>query len=75
VLGTEVVGAVPFLSAAAVGQRRAEDHELRQVVVERAEAVVDPRAERGEEPVEQVPAGVELKLCAVVAIFGPLALC
>ena len=71
VLGAEVVGAVRADAAAAVGDRRAQHDELRQVVVERAQAVVDPRADRGELPFEHVPAGVELQLGAVVVVGGP----
>ena len=70
-LGAEVAGAVAVHAAAAVGDRRAQDDELRQVVVERAEAVVDPRADRRERPFEHVPAGVELELGAVVVVGGP----
>ena len=71
VLGAEVVGAVRFLAAAAVGHGVAQHDELRQVLVERAQAVVDPGADRGEEAVERVAAGVELKLGAVVDVVGP----
>ena len=46
-------------------------HELRQVVVERAQAVMDPRADRRERPFERVPAGVELKLGPVVVVGRP----
>ena len=42
--------------------------ELRQVVVERAESVVHPGAERRELAVEHVPAGVELRLGAVIVV-------
>ena len=44
--------------------------ELRQVVVERAEPVVNPGAERRKLAVEHVPAGVELRLGAVVVVGG-----
>src|SRR5262245_10639490 len=71
VLRTEVVGPVPFHAAAAIGQRSAEDDELRQVVVQRAEAVVDPGADRGKVAIDTVAAGVKLKLRTVVAVFGP----
>ena len=42
-----------------------------KIVVERAQAVMDPRADRGKLPFERVPAGVELKLRAVIVVGGP----
>ena len=42
--------------------------ELRQIVVERAEAVMDPGPQGRELAVEHVPAGVELRLRAVVVV-------
>ena len=48
VLGAEVVAAVPVDAAAAIGERRAQHDELRQVVVERTQPVMDPRADRRE---------------------------
>ena len=42
VLWAEIVGAVSCGAAAAVGERGAEHDELREVVVERAEAVMNP---------------------------------
>ena len=71
VLGTEVARAMAAQPAAAIGDRRAHDHELGQVVVERAQPVVDPRADRGELPLEHMPAGVELQLGAVVVVGRP----
>ena len=71
VLGAEVAGAVAAHAAAAIGDRRAQDDEAGQVVVERAQAVVDPRADRRELALEHVPAGVELELGAVVVVGGP----
>ena len=71
VLGAEVVGAVRADAAAAIGDGRAQDDELRQVVVERPQAVMDPRADRGKLPFEHVPAGVELELRAVIVVGGP----
>ena len=71
VLGAEVARPVAAHAAAAIGDRRAQHDELRQVVVERAEAVVDPRADRGKLPLEHVPAGVELELGAVVVVGRP----
>ena len=71
VLRAEVAGAVAAHAAAAVGDRRAQHDELRQVVVERAQAVVDPRADRRELALEHVPAGVELELGAVVVVGRP----
>ena len=63
--GSEVV-AVPGVPVLAVAHR----DELRQVLVERAQAVVDPGPQRGELAVEHVPAGVELRLGAVVVVGG-----
>src|SRR5262249_31347309 len=66
------VGARAFgPAAAAVGQRGAKADELRQVLVERAEAVMYPRADGRQRPLEGVPAGVELQLGAVVVVGGP----
>ena len=58
-------------AAAAIGDRRAQHDELRQVVVERAQSVMDPRADRRKLPFEHVPAGVELQLGAVVVVGRP----
>ena len=44
--------------------------ELRQVVVERAQPVVHPGAQRGELAVQHVPAGMELRLGPVVVVGG-----
>ena len=71
VLGAEVARAMAAQPAAAIGDRRAQHDELRQVVVERAEAVVNPRADRRKQSFERVPAGVELQLCAVVVVGRP----
>ena len=66
VLGAEVVGVGG--PHALVFERRAHRDELGEVVAERPEAVVDPRADRREAAVEQVPAGEELQLGAVVVV-------
>src|SRR5262249_24747014 len=58
VLRAEVTGAVGPAAAAAVAGRRAEDDVLRQVLVERSQAVADPRADRRVGPLAGVPAGV-----------------
>ena len=71
VLGAEVARAMAAQPAAAVGDRRAHHHELGQVVVERAQAVVNPRADRRKLPFEHVPAGVELQLSPVVVVGRP----
>ena len=71
VLRAEIVGPVPFHAAAAIGQRRAQHDELRQVVVQRAQTVVHPRADRRKIAIDAVPAGVKLKLRTVVAVVGP----
>ena len=64
--GPEIVAValVPVLA-------RADRDELRQVVVERAETVVDPGAERRESRRRHVPAGVKLRLRTVVAVGRP----
>src|SRR5687767_14617046 len=54
-----------------IRERTAEHDELRQVLVQRAEPVMDPRAERRKEAIQQVPAGVELQLRSVVVVRGP----
>ena len=71
VLGPKVARPMAAEPAAAVGDRRAHHHELRQVVVERAQAVADPRADRGKDSFEHVPAGVELQLGAVIVVGRP----
>ena len=69
--GPEVAGAVRPLAAAAVAGRRAEDDVLRQVLVERAQAVADPRADGRERAFARMPAGVPGELRAVVVVDGP----
>ncbi len=71
VLGPQVVGAVRADAATAVGNWRAQHDEPRQVFVDRSQAIVDPRADRGELAFEHVAAGVKLKLRAVVVVGGP----
>src|SRR5262245_21794564 len=57
-----------LLTAATVGYAIAHDNELRQVLIERAEAVVNPGADRGKIAVEFVTSGMELQLRAVVNV-------
>ena len=71
VLGPQVVGAVDFLAAAAIGRRRAHHDKLRQVFIERAQAIVHPGPDRREKAIEPVAARVKLKLRAVVDVVGP----
>jgi hypothetical protein len=66
VRGAEIV-AVLFVPVFAV----AEGDVLRQVVVQRAEPIVDPRAEIRKVAVVLVPARMELRLSAVVAVGRP----
>src|SRR5438105_675054 len=60
-----------FHSAATIGQRRSQHDELRQVIVQRAKAVMRPGADRGKVAINAVAARMELKLCAMIAVFGP----
>ena len=62
----EVVGVEVLLDAAVV--ELAQEHELRQVLVERAQAVMDPRAEHRLRLVERVAAVVHLELGGVVVV-------
>ena len=71
VLRAEVGRAVRPRAAAAVAGRLAEDDVLRQVLVERAQAVADPRADGREGPLADVPAGVQLELGPVVVVGRP----
>ena len=71
VLRSEVVGAVCFLASAAIGQRGAHDHELGQVLIQRAQAVVHPGPDGGEEAVHPVAPGVKGELRPVIAVLGP----
>ena len=57
-------------AAATIARRLAEDHELRQVLVERSQAVMHPRADRRQITVEHVPAGVELQDGAMIVVGG-----
>ena len=58
------VSLVPVLASA-------DRNELRQVVVQRAETVMHPGAERRKVAVVQVAPGVELRLCSVIAVGRP----
>src|SRR4051794_39387150 len=62
---------MPAVSAAAIGQRGSEHDKLRQVVFERSQAVMHPRADGREMPVQNAPAGMKFKLRAVVVVRGP----
>ena len=70
-LGTQVIGAVGFLAAATISERCSHDDKLGKVFVEGAETIVRPSADRGEEALDAVAAGMELKLRAMVAVLGP----
>ena len=71
VLRAQITRTVAAEPAAAIGDRRAHDHELRQIVVQRAQPIVNPRADRGKLPFKDVPAGVKLQLGAVVVVGRP----
>ena len=71
VLGTQVARTVAAQPATTVGNRRTQHHELRQVVVQRAQTVANPRADRRKLSFEHVPAGVELQLGPVVVVGRP----
>src|SRR5436190_14417011 len=49
----------------------ADGNELRQIVIERAEAIVHPGAEGWKLSIEHVASGMELGLGTVIAICGP----
>ena len=69
--GPEVGRPVRPRAAATIAGRLAQDDVLRQVFVERAQSVGNPRADRGMGTLADVPAGVELELGAVVVVRGP----
>jgi hypothetical protein len=71
VLGAEVTGAMAAQAAAAIGDRRTQNDEPGQVVIERAKPVMDPRAHSGKLPLEHMPAGVELQLRSMVVVSRP----
>ena len=71
VLRAEVIRAVGFATAAAIGQRRSHHNELGKVLIQRAQSIRGPGADRGKEPIHTMPARVELKLGSVVAVFSP----
>ena len=71
VLRPEVGRPVRPRAAATIAGRLAEHDVLRQVLVERAQTVGNPGADRGMSPLADVPAGVELELGAVVVVGSP----
>src|SRR5262249_2329188 len=71
VLGAEGGRPVRPLAATAVAGRHAEDGILWQGLVERAQAVADPRADGRVGALADVPARVPLELGAVVIVGGP----
>ena len=64
--GAEVV-AVAFVPIFAVS----DGDELGEILVERAEAIIDPGAEGGEFTIEGIAPAMELGLCHVIAVGGP----
>lgn len=64
--GAEVV-AVAFVPIFAVS----DGDELGEILVERAEAIIDPGAEGGEFAIEGIAPAMELGLCHVIAVGGP----
>ena len=60
----EAVFFIPILSST-------DRNELRQIVVERTQAVVHPSAECRKFAVQHIPSGVKLRLCHVIAIRRP----
>src|SRR5205823_6727212 len=71
VLGAEVAGPMRPLAAAAIAGRHAQDDVLRQILIERAEAVRRPRADRRIRAFPWMPARVPRELGAVVVVDGP----
>src|SRR5204862_2355 len=71
VFRAEIGRAVRPGAAAAIAGRRAEYDILRQVLVESAQAIVDPRADGRISSFADMPAGVPLQLGAVVVVGGP----
>ena len=66
-----VVGGAEVTAVALVEKARPHVDELREIFVERAEAVIDPRTDGRLLRVEHVTAGMELHLRAVVVIGRP----
>ena len=67
----EIAAVVSTHAAAAVSGTASHHDELRQVVVERSQPVMDPRPDRRMEAVKNVAAGVKLKLSRVVVVCRP----
>ncbi len=67
----EITGAMSAHPAATIGDRLSHDYKLRQVIVQRAEAVMRPGADSGEFPFKTVTAGVELVLRPVIIVGRP----
>ena len=63
--GTQVM-AVTF-----VKETRAHANELRQVLVQRSESIVDPGADRGNSRIKHVTPGMKLNLGSVIVVGGP----
>src|SRR5207244_3256828 len=71
VLRAEIRRAVRPRAAAAIARRRAEHDVLRQILIERAQAIANPRADRRKGALARMPAGVPGELSAVVVVIGP----
>src|SRR5436305_1884238 len=71
VYGPEAGGPVCRDTTTAVAGRAAKDDELRQVVAQCPQAIVNPGADRWMEALEDVPAGVELQLGGVIVVGRP----
>ena len=65
------IRAVRANAAAAIGDRRPQHDEPWQILVERSQAIVHPRADRGELSFEHVPPRVKLELRTVIVVGGP----
>lgn len=57
--------------SAAVRDRTAHDDELGKILVQRAEAVVNPGTNGGELALQNMTAGMELQLGSVIVVRGP----
>ena len=69
--GAEIAGRVGSASTAADIGSVAQHHERREVVIQRPQSPVHPRAKRGMVPVEDVMPRVEFVLCGVVVVGAP----
>src|SRR5262249_18852807 len=59
-LGAEVIRPVSADAAAAIGEGPSEHHKLGQILIQGAEAVMDPRTDRGERSLQRMPPRMEL---------------